>query len=117
MALLNPACFGWELPTDRDARAALVAKLFLRPPDAARLAASEGYLCRLSRVDKRINWHLFMTDWDWSSVHNAAMQVARDDWTGSMYIGITQSLPWRWKDCETYVGNDDMCPHERKYVR
>ena len=48
----------------------------------------------------------------WEPVWRTLMFVARQAWTASVYIGVTECCRWRWADCWK---KETMTPHSERF--
>ena len=111
--LLNPADYNWEVPPPGPARDEHLRRLFMSKKDVRRITNDHSLLCA---NEPRIDWSLFIQDWDWAEIKTTAVMLLFDDCTESIYVGITASPIWRFRLCEDH-GDEGFVPHYLKYDR
>ena len=111
--MLNPADYDWTLPPEGPERDDHIRRLLMSKKDVRRIANDHRLLCA---DEPRIDWSFLTVDWEWAAIKTTATMFTLDDYTESIYVGITMSPIWRFRLCEDHW-NEEFVPHYFKYDR
>ncbi len=115
---LDPASLNYELPKEPQARAAVLAKLFLEEADCKRHMENAKRISEINMCQYDILWDMFQVAWCLSMIQRLVPTLWNQPYIQDVHIGVTESPWWRWIGCADYSaqgGNDNFLAHKERF--